>query len=912
MTTEQQKKPRALSFSSLSLSKAKALRASFPLFHAKKAKPIPTKSRDELEILYAISTAVSSTLKLDNLFQVVLKQVTQHLGYDRALILLMDREKRILHRGKIRGAPLKVRKSLEGLEIPIDLQYNVLDTVIRKRQSYIANPKDIEQAIGFEREMVEFLKTKSFCVFPLTIKKRLVGILWVDYVKQDREILDKDIHLLEQVASQVAIAIDHAQAYQTISDLNEHLEEKVTERTRDLERTGFKLKEAFKTLKELDHLKNRFFTNISHELRTPLTLLLSPIELLLDNKKIRGKERQILSTVRANARQLLKMINALLDLTKIKAGKMHLRFQKIDIVKNISGICDRIRPSAEAKGVTLILDANPSCMLFVDPDQFVIILQNLLANALKFTESGGTVRVTLREESDFIEVEVRDTGIGISHGDLPHIFDRFSQGQAMRSLGTGIGLSLAYELTELHGGNLTARSVVGSGTVMMLQLKKGKDHLRPEWIIDVEKTEKFPSKIMATKANELWYSKQKVQEELGEQIPKEDQIGWRILVVEDHPDMLAYIKYILSSRYQILTASNGHKGFELAKKEQPDLVVTDVSMQGMDGYGLCEALKKDPSVSHMPVIFLTAHADPDGLVRALESYGADDYVSKPFHARELLARVERLLRLRELQAQLLQADRLASLGQLSAGLAHEVNNPLGFIKSGVSSLRKNIEKVHSKGSLQSKNPGKEFRDQAEWVLNRMEQGIDRIHKLIRGLQDYSRKDSGVFQQISLKRELDLCLQILGPKIREKELLIQVDIKQTPLIFGRGSQLGQVLMNLIHNAIQAVEKGGQIEIKARKSATRHLKEEVEIQVKDNGPGIPKENLQRIFNPFFTTKDPGEGLGLGLPICDQIIRSHGGTLSVESRRNEGSIFSIKLPQNPLRPHPASLVSEVSGTS
>ena len=885
--------------------KAKKFRDNLPQFLVGKKGKELKKSQNQLELLHRISSAVSLTLNLDSLFKTILKQVTDHLYYDRALIMLVDRKRRVLHHGKIRGASAKIRNSLEGLEIPLDLQYQVFETVIRKNKPFVANPEDISNFIGFEKELVDFLKTKALAVLPLLVKKRLVGILWVDFTKRKHSFEKGDLHFLDQIASQIAIAVDNAQAYQTITQLNESLEAKVQERTRDLERTGLKLKEAFKALKELDNFKNRFFTNISHELRTPLTLLLGPLELVLESNQLGGKEKQILMTVKDNAKQLLKMINTLLDLTKIRAGKMHLRFQRTNVGTFLYNICERVKPSAEAKQIELRYKKWDDQFLFVDPDQFTIILQNLFTNALKFTDRGGFVQVTLKTENDNVIIEVRDSGIGIATSDLPHIFERFTQAESARTLGTGIGLSLAHEITELHNGKLEARSVVGAGTVLTLTLKKGYEHLRPEWVVEhLEESQAETKKkdLLEFPLSELTWveSTFSIDNGFGDDI-ENSQLGWRILVVEDQTDMRSYLKYILSKRYEVFTASHGREGFEKAKKEQPDLVVTDVAMADMDGYVLCDALRKDPQTSHLPIIFLTAHVDPDAVVRALESHGADDYVTKPFHARELLARVQRLLRLRELQAQLLQADKLAALGQLSAGLAHEINNPLGFLKAGLHNLRQKLSSSTPENPSHLDVGGN---DQLDWVINSMEEGIERIRALVKGLQDYSRKDVNRVQQFSLKNELDLCLRILDPKIREKNISLSINVDEVPYIFSKGSQLGQVLMNLIHNAIQAVEHDGKISVTAHRR--KQPSGSIEIQVKDDGKGILPEHLKRIFNPFFTTKDPGKGLGLGLSICDQIVRSHGGKIWVESKPHKGSCFHVILPQLIHHKSPNSLIS------
>ncbi len=399
-------------------------------------------------------------------------------------------------------------------------------------------------------------------------------------------------------------------------------------------------------VKALEHAKSRFFANISHEFRTPLTLILGPAE-ELQSVQPDEASRNKLSMLHRNAQRLLRLINQLLDLSKIDAGGMKLQTTPGNIVPFVKGIAQSFESSAGRRGVALNVETETyEIELYFDQDKMEKILTNLVSNALKFTPEGGAVNVRVALSAsgtaDSVDVIVEDTGIGIPEEELPHIFDRFYQVDASQTReqdGTGIGLALTKELVEMHHGTITVKSEVGKGTEFTVSFPLGKEHLRPEEIVDVSQ-ERQPSIREENAA---------VPSE-GESIPlplteEQTQEQPLVLIVEDNADVRKYIRGYLAPTYQVFEARDGAEGVEKARDSIPDLIISDVMMPKMDGYALCRTLKLDEKTSHVPVILLTAKAGQENKIEGLET-GADDYLTKPFEAKELLVRVKNLIDLR--------------------------------------------------------------------------------------------------------------------------------------------------------------------------------------------------------------------------------------------------------------------------
>jgi len=413
-----------------------------------------------------------------------------------------------------------------------------------------------------------------------------------------------------------------------------------TNRIRQQQLLDFNRREA-EQLKVVDELKTRFFANITHEFRTPLSLILSPVEKLLQNPHFDGPTRQTLSLVQRNAHQLLRLINQLLDLSKLEANQMAVSLMRGEVTDFVRQRVDFVRDQANQKGVTLMYEATRLVQEYAfDADKWEKILTNLLSNALKFTEAGGQVSVILTpvlsaDEVSAMQIRVADTGIGIAPDNLPHIFNRFYQADASRTRayeGTGIGLSLVHELVEVLGGTMLVESQPQKGTTFILTLpvQPASAHLDAPLV-------NLPGSIQATVS-----TPSETVRILTDNGPVADEHKPLILVVEDNDELREFLVSELVVNYRVLSAADGETGWQLAQSNLPDLVISDVMMPRMDGYELTRNLKNHPDTSHIPLILLTAKAAHQSRLDGLQE-GADDYLSKPFHLDELHLRVRNML-----------------------------------------------------------------------------------------------------------------------------------------------------------------------------------------------------------------------------------------------------------------------------
>jgi signal transduction histidine kinase/DNA-binding response OmpR family regulator len=402
-------------------------------------------------------------------------------------------------------------------------------------------------------------------------------------------------------------------------------------------------------LRELDRMKSRFFTDISHEFRTPLTLILGPIGQMLQEVSA-GDVRQRLLLVRRNAEYLLRLISQILDLSKVESGKMRLRAAEGDLVPVLRNIMLAFAAVAEQQEIDLQCETPDDAALYFDREVVEKIINNLLANALKFTPRGGTVRVRVRSapperatgrrsgwKHGFAEIVVSDSGIGIPRDQLSQIFNRFYQVESGRSReGIGVGLALVKELVELHGGTIAVDSEPGKGTTFVIRLPKGRDHLTADEIVHEPGVPLLPAVADAS--------------DPAEHAPANDEQpedARTVLIIEDHAGVRSFLRNHLRPHYRVLEAKDGAEGLDLALSALPDLVLSDVMMAPMNGYDLCKAVKRHEKTCHIPVILLTARAGQEDKLTGLDT-GADSYLVKPFDPSELLLQVKNLINQRRL------------------------------------------------------------------------------------------------------------------------------------------------------------------------------------------------------------------------------------------------------------------------
>lgn len=655
----------------------------------------------------------------------------------------------------------------------------------------------------------------------------------------------------------------------------------ITERKR-MEEELAKAKEAAEVAAKA---KGEFLALISHELRTPLTLILGPLELLLASDKLSPDLRDELERIHRHANRLHTMVRDILDFTKVEVGMMSVDWEWVDVNEEVSRIVADASTGARRAGLTLTFSPDRELELVpLDVNKFEKIVLNLVGNALKFTPAGGRVEVRLTSLGDKFELAVRDTGPGIAEEKQNLLFRRFQQidtSSTRTHEGTGLGLALVKEFSSLMGGSVTVRSKRGEGAEFSVQFSSRTD------LVPAPRRERSERRREATP---------KLDEYVGPR-PHERASGVHdgklplVLVVEDNPDMRAYLCEVLRDEHEVASAANGREAFAALKQLKPEVIISDVMMPEMDGYELVDQLKNRPEYRNIPVILLTAKASREDLVRGLRA-GADDYLRKPFGPEELRARVlsaQRMHRiylelaeshddLRNSQEQLIHAGKLAAVGTLIAGLSHELNNPIGSILANAQLML--ASKSRNEATLRN-------------ALTVIERQTLRCAELVRSLLEFSRKEPIERQAVSVRSLLERLRGLAEPLARQRGIRLKFEQGAADQeVWASRPEIETGLLNLVSNSLDAVLPGQSIEISSS-SVARDGRNGVEFSVRDEGCGIDKDVLPRIFEPFFTTKPPGKGTGQGLALVRKITECHGGRVYVESEVGVGTRIRMWLP-------------------
>ena len=667
--------------------------------------------------------------------------------------------------------------------------------------------------------------------------------------------------------------------YSTRSELYSVARREATARLR-LAHATTELQDALERLKELDRLKDKFFANVSHELRTPLTLILAPIEEIAQTTTDRN-HLQYLRVVRRNAHRLLRLIDDLLDLSRLDAGGLRLNLAEVDLRTIAATVHENSTPAAMAKGIEFTFTAQPSSRkISGDAHRLEIVLTNLVGNALKFTLPKGRIDLRVEDLPTGVRVQVSDSGRGIPPDALPHVFERFFQGipaEQRREGGVGIGLALAKELVELHGGSMGVESRVSEGSAFSFFIPFGTDHIRPEV---VERRREFAPREDFRRRTEDPESAPKPVEaatiagqEQGQAAAAEPVLFGgsrraRIVLAEDHGDVREFIRGLLEPEFDLMTATNGDEAWELVCREMPDLVISDVMMPGRTGTELCRDIKAEPALKNIPVLLLTARVGSEATLEGF-AYGADDFVAKPFHPRVLVARVRAQLKLRALGLQLAEREKLAVVGTLAAGILHEVRNPVNAIL--------NAARVLATGKAETQ--------MTDRLIGVISDAAQRIQGITTALETHARPaEAGGFTPCDVREGLDATLRLL--EHRMKGVTVHREYATDAMAAAPPGPLNQVFLNILDNALRT----------GARNLWLHVAEQgrrLTIRIGDDGPGIPAGVAQRIFDPFFTTREAGSGIGLGLYLSRRIVERHQGALWVEDRQGGGAEFVAELP-------------------
>ncbi|QSJ16798.1 response regulator [Nostoc sp. UHCC 0702] len=603
-------------------------------------------------LINTITTAIRSSLDPQDIFAAITYQLGQALQVDGCVLSLWTEEDEFVDcvalydssqhsenskpSGQDRNLIISHHSVIEQLpnsQAPIQ-ENPILQEILRTQEPVvITGMSDRSSAIpGFDLPGKK--PARSLMVVPLLADGKCIGSITLGEVSKARRWVSSDIELAKAVAAQAAIAVQQSRLYH-------------------------KTREQAERLLQLDKQKTEFFQNISHEFRTPITLIQGPLESAVGTGE--GLSYAQSAIALRNSRRLLRLVNQLLDLQRLDAGRMQPNFRPTDLVEFVTQIVESFRPYCEKKGLHLVTDLGKCPTVYLDMEKFDKVVYNLLSNAMKFTPEGGTISVKLLSEQNHCILQVQDTGIGIVTEQIPQLFERFRQaeGSENRSYeGSGLGLALVKELVELHGGKVSVESVYGQGTTFTLSLVTGNAHLPTQQLVDtpaeantsrasveLADLELLESTTDNIESNTNNFSSTTDTRHL---LPSTQQSsGHSILVVDDNPDLRTYVSDILRRNgYQVKTARNGYEGFRIAQEFSPSLIVTDLMMPLVTGLEMIRMIRSEDKLKGTPIILLTAKVDEETRIESTE-HGADAYLAKPFNDRELLAEVRNLLALKE-------------------------------------------------------------------------------------------------------------------------------------------------------------------------------------------------------------------------------------------------------------------------
>jgi signal transduction histidine kinase/EAL domain-containing protein (putative c-di-GMP-specific phosphodiesterase class I) len=737
-------------------------------------------------------------------------------------------------------------------------------------------------------------------------------------------VLDKDgriayiIHRVEDVTEFVRLKQHGTEQTRVTEELRERAEQMESEifiRAQELQQANRQLRDANERLAQLDRAKTKFFNNVSHEFRTPLTLILGPVEdaLTQPEKSLSG---QGLEAVRRSAGRLMRLVNSLLDFARIEAGRSQMSFEPVDLAVLTADLASTFRSLIERAGMSLVVTCPPlGEPIYVDRSQWEKIVLNLLSNAFKFTFR-GEITVLLHSRADHVELEVGDTGTGIPTNELPRIFERFHRIEYVRGRsfeGTGIGLALVHELVRIHGGSVALESALGHGTTFYVSIPKGSGHLPQDRV----SRRSDPNPPTSNAANYVLEAAQWLPS-LSPPAPPSDQAdtsagqrqdarddqgdkreAGRILVAEDNPDMREYLVRLLGARWDIEAVADGEAALAATRRHPPDLVLSDVMMPGMDGIALLHALHGDPATSTIPIILLSARAGDEAVLEGLES-GADDYLVKPFAARELFARVRTHLEMARVRRGAAQAAK--ELAETRANLLEDVqrrNRELeGFSFSVSHDLRAPLRTIGGFSQALLEDYGDVLDAQGQEWLGRVQSSAQRMGRLIDNLLTLARAERAQVRREPV--DLSQLARDVGDMFQKQTPGRSVEfVVQDGVVAEVDAGLARIVLeNLIGNAwkftaereLPRIEFGADVQ----SQPTTYF-------LRDNGIGFDPLQAGKLFTAFhrLTSPDAFPGTGLGLATVDRIVSRHQGRVWASAAPDGGATFFWTLaPPRPIR--------------
>jgi signal transduction histidine kinase len=721
-----------------------------------------------------------------------------------------------------------------------------------------------------------------------------------------------------------SLSLNHRRA-RALAGANAGLQTEIVERTK----LEGELKGAKEAAEAANQAKSDFLANVSHELRTPLTLVLAPLEQLLGAERVPSDWRTQLDRAQRNALLLMNRVNDILNFSKAEAGRFQVRFEAVDLAKVIGVLAQDAAVAAEAKGCALTWSVDPGLgTVYLDPQHFEKIAMNLVSNAIKFTHRGGAIRVeAIPLDEGWLEFAVVDSGIGIPPDKAQLLFERFSQidNSATRHYsGTGIGLALVRQLAELMGGSVGVDSEPGRGSRFHVRLPRGDERCLLQASADAP-IEALPRSAMEDRQRRLRFHEgdHETRSTSPDRLrPAAERPALpRVLVVDDHSDMRTYIAELLQDECNVVVAVDGEDAWAQLRHHAVNVVVSDVMMPKLDGFGLTKRIKACADLSHLPVILLTARGGTDASVVGLES-GADDYIAKPFSPVELKARVRAALRMGQVQAELRDQSRQAGMAQIATNVLHNVGNVLNSVNISVGVINKKVrssqlaglsravrlieEHAADLGDFMSRDDkGKLLPRYLSGVAQALEgehsslaeelgvltRSVDHIKEIVATQQSYAVAPRKV-EAVHLGSLVEDAIVMHSGALERHEVTVTKQFGELPLLLVDRHRILLILINLISNAKYAM-----VDVPSRShQITLHVeltdRHTLRIKVVDNGEGIPPENLTRIFTHGFTTRKDGHGFGLHS--CATAAMEMGGTLTVESDgAGAGASFTLEIP-------------------
>jgi signal transduction histidine kinase len=688
-----------------------------------------------------------------------------------------------------------------------------------------------------------------------------------DYIKHSHKVSgDLRIRLNEMEVEIYLRAQEIQEANKQLREANKQLAKKEAEQ-----------KALTSKLEKFNLSKTQFFASVSHELRTPLTLILGILETLLADHELVTHQYN-LKVIDRNARTLLKLVNDLLDVSKLEAGKISLNYYNIDLVKLVRQTAGLFESYATERQIDFILQTPEELHAEMDPEKMQRVLMNLLSNAFKFTPSGAKVSCILSCPTvHTARIVIIDGGPGIPAKMRESIFERFfyvDEGSNRQFSGVSLGLAMVKDFIELHGGAIKLSDSDDAGAVFTIELPL----LAPPGVIvspeDEAKNylkESVPSFIHKLSSPKPANTRVTLHTEHLQHLPL-------ILIVEDNVDVNQYISGVLSNSYRTESAYDGEEGLDKAKVFKPDLILSDIMMPKMDGIRLIYEIRKLPELVEVPIIVVSAKIDEELCVKLL-SAGAQDYLAKPFSHAELRARVANLINLKKVRDDLMQKNNeLTSankeLDAFSYSISHDLRNPLQGITGFTTLLLDDFN----------------FEGQAREYLTDILTSSQRMEELINDLLMFSKaiRNSMEVEMTNLSEIASEVLTMLHNQHPERHVKVTI---QENIIAKCDPQLIKIVMeNLLGNAWKYTAKTPKatIDFGVMPGA------DPVYFVRDNGVGFEQAKADKLFTPFTRLHSEKDfpGTGIGLAIVKRIIERHGGTISVKSSPNEGTTFYMTL--------------------